>query len=129
MYKHTSPVISPKKIRNVTGAWMYLSREVKAVPSPVITWRKVSESCKGVKLLEELPGEEANMAVQVQGGPSQHEGTVWVLIDQIMKEDEGIYQCHATNMAGEAQADGSITVLEQNKSKKGGIPSDMGNPA
>lgn len=39
-------------------------------------------------------------------------------IDRLMKEDEGVYQCHTANIAGEAHADGSITVLEQNKSKK-----------
>uniref|UniRef100_A0A8B9S571 Insulin like growth factor binding protein like 1 n=1 Tax=Apteryx owenii TaxID=8824 RepID=A0A8B9S571_APTOW len=114
-------VVSPKKIHNVTGAQVYLSCEVKAVPTPVITWRKVSESPKGVKLLEELPGDRVNMAVQVRGGPSKHEGTGWVLINPLMKEDEGVYQCHATNMAGEAHADGSITVTEQNKSKKASL--------
>ncbi|NWJ03957.1 IBPL1 protein, partial [Crypturellus undulatus] len=62
--------------------------------------------------MEELPGDRVNMAVQVRGGPSQNEGTAWVLINPLMKEDEGIYQCHATNMAGEAHADGSITVIE-----------------
>ncbi|XP_010218970.1 PREDICTED: insulin-like growth factor-binding protein-like 1 [Tinamus guttatus] len=114
-------VVSPKKIHNVTGVQVYLSCEVKAVPTPIITWRKVSESPKGVKLMEELPGDRVNMAVQVRGGPSQHEGTAWVLINPLMKEDEGIYQCHATNMAGEAHADGSITVIEQNKSKKASL--------
>ncbi|XP_062456157.1 insulin-like growth factor-binding protein-like 1, partial [Rhea pennata] len=110
-------IVSPKKIHNVTGAQVYLSCEVKAMPTPVITWRKVSELPKGVKLLEELPGDRVNMAVQVRGGPSKHESTGWVLINPLMKEDEGVYQCHATNMAGEAHADGSITVTEQNKSK------------
>nr|XP_009675200.1 PREDICTED: insulin-like growth factor-binding protein-like 1 [Struthio camelus australis] len=114
-------VVSPKKIHNVTGAQVYLSCEVKAVPTAVITWRKVSESPKGVKLLEELPGDRVNMAVQVRGGPSKHEGTGWVLINPLMKEDEGVYQCHATNMAGETRADGSITVTEQNKSKKASL--------
>ncbi|KAM7076799.1 LOW QUALITY PROTEIN: insulin-like growth factor-binding protein-like 1 [Ciconia maguari] len=125
----SSPVIivSPKKIYSVTGAQVYLSCEVKAAPTPVITWRKV-ESRKEVKLLEELPGDRANMAVQVRGGPSQHEGTEWVLID-LMKEDMGVYQCHATNVTGEAYADGSITVLEQNKSKKEASFLAWDNPA
>ncbi|XP_050769710.1 LOW QUALITY PROTEIN: insulin-like growth factor-binding protein-like 1 [Gymnogyps californianus] len=113
-------VVSPKKIHNVTGAHVHLSCELKAVPTPVIAWRKVSESRKGVKLLEELPGDRANMAVQVCGGLSQHKGMGQGAggIDRLMKEDEGFYQCHATKIAGEAHADGSITVLEQNKSKK-----------
>ncbi|KAM6227875.1 insulin-like growth factor-binding protein-like 1 [Spheniscus humboldti] len=107
--KSPAIVVSRKKIHNVTGAQVYLSCELKAVPTPVITWRKVSESRERVKLLEELPGDTANMAVQVRGQPSQHRGTGWVL---------GVYQCHTANIAGEAHADGSITVLEQNKSKK-----------
>ncbi|KAH0628469.1 hypothetical protein JD844_009682 [Phrynosoma platyrhinos] len=79
---------------------------------------QVTESPKGVKLLEELPGDRVNMAIQVRGGPSKHESTGWVLINPLTKEDEGIYQCHATNMVGETQAEGNIKVLEQNKYKK-----------
>ncbi|KAM6036238.1 LOW QUALITY PROTEIN: insulin-like growth factor-binding protein-like 1 [Theristicus caerulescens] len=125
-------VVSPKKVHNVTGARVYLSCEVKAVPTPVITWRKGcwgSQSRKGVELPEELPGGRANMAAQVQGGPSQHGGTGWVLIDRLMKEDEGVYQCHTTNMAGEGHADGSITVLQQNKSKKEALVLAWDSPA
>uniref|UniRef100_A0A8D0GUJ3 Insulin like growth factor binding protein like 1 n=1 Tax=Sphenodon punctatus TaxID=8508 RepID=A0A8D0GUJ3_SPHPU len=111
-------VVPPKKIHNVTGAQVYLSCEVKAVPTPIITWRKVTESPKGVKLLEELPGDRVNMAVQVRGGPSKHESTGWVLINPLTKEDEGVYQCHATNMVGETHAEGNIKVAEHNKNKK-----------
>ncbi|XP_053226530.1 insulin-like growth factor-binding protein-like 1 [Podarcis raffonei] len=115
-------VVPPKRIHNVTGAQVYLSCEVKAVPTPIITWKKVTESPKGVKLLEELPGDRVNMAVQVRGGPSKHESTGWVLINPLTKEDEGIYQCHATNMVGETQAEGNIKVLEQSKNKRGNFP-------
>ncbi|KAL7988547.1 hypothetical protein Chor_007466, partial [Crotalus horridus] len=73
-------VVPPKTIHNVTGAQVYLSCEVKAVPTPIITWKKVTESPKGVRLLEELPGDRVNMAVQVRGGPSKHESTGWVLV-------------------------------------------------
>ncbi|XP_036598033.1 insulin-like growth factor-binding protein-like 1 [Trichosurus vulpecula] len=111
-------VMPPKKIHNVTGAQVYLSCEVKAVPTPVITWRKITESPKGVKLLEELPGDRVNMAIQVRGGPSKHESTGWVLINPLTKEDEGIYQCHATNMVGETQSYGTIKVTELSKHKK-----------
>ncbi|XP_074137910.1 insulin-like growth factor-binding protein-like 1 [Sminthopsis crassicaudata] len=111
-------VMPPKKIHNVTGAQVYLSCEVKAVPTPVITWRKITESPKGVKLLEELPGDRVNMAVQVRGGPSKHESTGWVLINPLTKEDEGVYQCHATNMVGETQSYGTIKVTDLNKYKK-----------
>ncbi|XP_072452833.1 insulin-like growth factor-binding protein-like 1 [Notamacropus eugenii] len=115
-----APVIvtPPKKIHNVTGAQVYLSCEVKAVPTPVISWKKITESPKGVKLLEELPGDRVNMAVQVRGGPSKHESTGWVLINPLTKEDEGVYQCHATNMVGETQSYGTIKVTELSKYKK-----------
>ncbi|XP_069092566.1 insulin-like growth factor-binding protein-like 1 [Pleurodeles waltl] len=110
--------IAPKRIHNTTGAQVHLSCEVKAVPTPIITWRKVTESPKGIKLLEELPGDRVNMAVQVRGGPSRHESTGWVLINPLMKEDEGIYQCHATNMVGETHAEGTIKVMEQLKGRR-----------
>ncbi|XP_053321776.1 insulin-like growth factor-binding protein-like 1 isoform X2 [Spea bombifrons] len=103
-------IVTPQKIHNVTGAQVYLSCEVKAVPTPSISWRKVTESPKGIKIFEELPGDRVNVAVQVRGGPSRHESTGWVLINPLMKEDEGTYQCHATNMVGEAFADGTIKV-------------------
>ncbi|XP_066474229.1 insulin-like growth factor-binding protein-like 1 [Tiliqua scincoides] len=115
-------VVPPKKIHNITGAQVYLSCEVKAVPTPIITWKKVTESPKGVKLLEELPGDRVNMAVQVRGGPSKHESTGWVLINPLTKEDEGVYQCHASNMVGETHAEGNIKVLEQSKNKKANSP-------
>ncbi|XP_066458115.1 insulin-like growth factor-binding protein-like 1 [Eleutherodactylus coqui] len=109
-----APVITvaPKKIHNVTGAQVYLSCEVKAVPTPSISWRKVTESTQGVRLFEELPGDRVNVAVQVRGGPSRHESSSWVMIKPLTKEDEGTYQCHATNMVGDAYAEGSIKVSE-----------------
>ncbi|KAL8202870.1 UNVERIFIED_CONTAM: Insulin-like growth factor-binding protein-like 1 [Gekko kuhli] len=116
-------VVPPKKIHNVTGAQVYLSCEVKAVPTPIITWKKVTESPKGVKVLEELPGDRVNIAVQVRGGPSKHESTGWVLINPLTKEDEGVYQCRATNMVGETEAEGSIKVLDANK-KANFLPSE-----
>ncbi|XP_075459093.1 insulin-like growth factor-binding protein-like 1 isoform X2 [Ascaphus truei] len=72
-------VVAPRKIHNVTGAQVYLSCEVKAVPTPSISWRK---------------------------------------INPLVKEDEGTYQCHATNMVGETYADGIIKVTEHGKIRK-----------
>uniref|UniRef100_UPI00398EA9CF insulin-like growth factor-binding protein-like 1 n=1 Tax=Pristiophorus japonicus TaxID=55135 RepID=UPI00398EA9CF len=116
-----APVIifSPKSVQNVTGSQVYLACEVKAVPTPIVTWRKVTESPKGVKLLEELPGDRVNIAIQVRGGPSKHESTGWVLINPLTKEDEGVYQCHASNILGEVQTEGTIKVTEKAARTKG----------
>ncbi|KAG8455034.1 hypothetical protein GDO86_001306 [Hymenochirus boettgeri] len=34
-------LVAPRKIHNVTGSQVYLSCEVKAIPTPIITWKKV----------------------------------------------------------------------------------------
>ncbi|XP_008582579.1 PREDICTED: insulin-like growth factor-binding protein-like 1, partial [Galeopterus variegatus] len=115
-------VIPPQSIHNVTGAQVYLSCEVRAVPTPVITWRKVTHSSEGTQVLEELPGDHVNIAVQVRGGPADHEATAWILINPLRKEDEGVYQCHAANTVGEAQAHGTATVLELSKYKSRRFP-------
>lgn len=31
-------------------------------------------------MLEDLPGDHVNIAVQVRGGPSAHEATAWILV-------------------------------------------------
>ncbi|XP_063552373.1 insulin-like growth factor-binding protein-like 1 isoform X2 [Gorilla gorilla gorilla] len=72
-------VVPPRSVHNVTGAQVGLSCEVRAVPTPVITWRKVTKSPEGTQALEELPGDHVNIAVQVRGGPSDHEATAWIL--------------------------------------------------
>lgn len=41
-------VTPPRSVHNVTGAQVYLSCEVRAVPTPVITWRKVLTSKNSV---------------------------------------------------------------------------------
>ncbi|KAM6170050.1 insulin-like growth factor-binding protein-like 1 [Rhynchocyon petersi] len=105
-------IIPPRSVHNVTGAQVYLSCEVRSVPAPVITWRKVTPAPEGMKVLEELPGDHLNVAVQVRGGPSDHEATSWVLINPLRKEDEGVYQCHAANTVGEAQSQGTVMVIE-----------------
>ncbi|XP_006863250.1 PREDICTED: insulin-like growth factor-binding protein-like 1 [Chrysochloris asiatica] len=109
-----APVIisPPRNVHNFSGAQVYLSCEVRAVPAPVITWRKVTQSPAGTQVLEELPGDHVNVAVQVRGGPSDHGATAWILINPLKKEDEGVYQCHSANMVGEAQSHGTVTVIE-----------------
>nr|XP_054527896.1 insulin-like growth factor-binding protein-like 1 [Pan troglodytes] len=108
-------VVPPRSVHNVTGAQVGLSCEVRAVPTPVITWRKVTKSPEGTQALEELPGDHVNIAVQVRGGPSDHEATAWILINPLRKEDEGVYQCHAANMVGEAESHSTVTVLDLSK--------------
>nr|KAF6433612.1 insulin like growth factor binding protein like 1 [Molossus molossus] len=103
-------IIPPRSVHNVTGAQVYLLCEVRAVPPPVVTWRKVTQSPEGTQVLEDLPGGHVNIAVQVRGGPSDHEATAWILINPLRKEDEGVYQCHSANAVGEAQSHSKVTV-------------------
>ncbi|KAG8512212.1 Insulin-like growth factor-binding protein-like 1 [Galemys pyrenaicus] len=115
-------VIPPRSVHNATGAQVYLSCEVRAVPSPVITWRKVTQSPEGTQVLEDLPGDHVNIAVQVRGGPSDHETTAWILISPLRKEDEGVYQCHSANMLGEAQSRSTVTVTEPSRYQAPRLP-------
>ncbi|XP_008057861.2 insulin-like growth factor-binding protein-like 1, partial [Carlito syrichta] len=115
-------VVPPQSVHNVTGAQVYLSCEVRAVPTPVITWRKVTQSPESTQVLEELPGDHVNIAVQVRGGPSDHEATAWLLINPLRKEDEGVYQCHAANVVGEAQSHGTVMVLDLSRYKNFRFP-------
>ncbi|XP_005953721.1 insulin-like growth factor-binding protein 7 [Haplochromis burtoni] len=64
------------------------------------------------KKMELLPGDRDNLAIQTRGGPEKHEVTGWVLISPLTKEEEGLYECHATNTKGEASAVGAIHVVE-----------------
>ncbi|XP_057647143.1 insulin-like growth factor-binding protein-like 1 [Chionomys nivalis] len=124
-----APVVlmPPRDVHNVTGAQVFLSCEVKAVPTPVITWKKVVGSPEGTEELEELPGDHVNIAVHVRGGPSDHETTSWILINPLRKEDEGVYHCHATNAIGEAQSHGTVTVLDLSRYKRlhSSVPADL----
>ncbi|XDB53204.1 PREDICTED: insulin-like growth factor-binding protein-like 1 [Capra hircus] len=112
-----APVVitPPESVHNVTGAQVYLSCEVRAVPTPVVTWRKVTRSPEGTQVMEDLPGDHINIAVQVRGGPSDHEATAWVLINPLRKEDEGVYQCHSANAVGEVQSHGTVTVVDRSQ--------------
>lgn len=88
------------------------------------------------KKMELLPGDRDSLAIQTRGGPEKHEVTGWVLvstntmlchccsgtnqnrpwfvfqISPLTKEEEGSYECHATNAKGEASAVGAIHVVE-----------------
>nr|XP_044635128.1 LOW QUALITY PROTEIN: insulin-like growth factor-binding protein-like 1 [Equus asinus] len=108
-------VLPPRSVHNITGTQAHLSCKVRAVPAPVITWRKVTQSPEGTHVLEDLPGDHVNIAVQVQGGPSDHEARAWILIHPLRKEDEGVYQCRSANVVGEAQSYGTVTVTDLSK--------------
>ncbi|ELK12983.1 Insulin-like growth factor-binding protein-like 1 [Pteropus alecto] len=92
-------VIPPRGVHNITGAQVYLSCEVTRSP-------------EGTQVLEDLPGDHINIAVQVRGGPSDHEATAWILISPLRKDDEGVYQCHSANAVGEALSYGTVTVID-----------------
>ncbi|XP_028930089.1 insulin-like growth factor-binding protein 7 [Ornithorhynchus anatinus] len=106
-----SIVTPPKDIWNVTGAQVYLSCEVIGIPTPVLIWNKVKRGQFGVQRTELLPGDRDNLAIQTRGGPEKHEVTGWVLISPLNKEDEGEYECHASNSQGQAAAAAKITVV------------------
>nr|XP_057914313.1 insulin-like growth factor-binding protein 7 [Doryrhamphus excisus] len=107
----SAPIIvtPPGSVFNVSGSQVYLSCEAVGVPTPVLTWRKVMTGKKKVEL---LPGDRDNLAIQTRGGPEKHQVTGWVLISPLTQEEEGSYECHATNSKGEASAVGSIHVVE-----------------
>ncbi|XP_066576563.1 insulin-like growth factor-binding protein 7 [Amia ocellicauda] len=109
-----APVIvtPPKEIWNVTGAQVFLSCEAIGVPTPVLVWKKILTTSKGVENLELLPGDRDNLAIQTRGGPEKHEVTGWVLISPLSKLDAGDYECHATNSKGQVSAVGSIHVVD-----------------
>ncbi|XP_016421162.1 insulin-like growth factor-binding protein 7 [Sinocyclocheilus rhinocerous] len=106
-----APVIvtAPGEVWNVTGSQVFLSCEATGIPTPVLTWRKVYNSKD--KTLP-LPGDKDNLAVQTRGGPEKHEVTGWVLISPLTKEEDGSYECHASNIQGEASAVGTIHVVD-----------------
>ncbi|XP_053153291.1 insulin-like growth factor-binding protein 7 isoform X2 [Hemicordylus capensis] len=106
-----SIVTPPKDTWNVTGAQLFLSCEVIGVPTPVLTWNKITRGQYGVQRMELLPGDRDNLAIQTRGGPEKHEVTGWVLISPLSKDDAGEYECHALNSKGEATASARINVV------------------
>ncbi|KAM6923503.1 insulin-like growth factor-binding protein 7 [Xenentodon cancila] len=106
----SAPVIvtPPGQVYNISGSQVYLSCEAVGVPTPVLTWKKVIGGSK----VELLPGDKDNLAVQTRGGPEKHEVTGWVLISPLTKEEEGSYECRASNPKGEASAVGAIHLVE-----------------
>uniref|UniRef100_A0A3Q1GN66 Insulin-like growth factor binding protein 7 n=1 Tax=Acanthochromis polyacanthus TaxID=80966 RepID=A0A3Q1GN66_9TELE len=107
----TAPIIvtPPGEVYNVSGSQVYLSCEAVGVPTPVLTWKKV---LGGKRRMELLPGDRDNLAIQTRGGPEKHEVTGWVLISPLTREEEGSYECHASNSKGEASAVGAIHLVE-----------------
>ncbi|XP_074530073.1 insulin-like growth factor-binding protein 7 [Halichoeres trimaculatus] len=107
----SAPVIvtPPGEVYNVSGSQVYLSCEAVGVPTPVLTWKKV---LSGRKRMELLPGDRDNLAIQTRGGPEKHEVTGWVLVSPLTQEEEGSYECHASNSKGEASAVGAIHLVE-----------------
>uniref|UniRef100_A0A672GZY8 Insulin-like growth factor binding protein 7 n=1 Tax=Salarias fasciatus TaxID=181472 RepID=A0A672GZY8_SALFA len=108
----SAPIIvtAPGQVYNVSGSQVYLSCEAVGVPTPVLTWKKVS-LMKG-QGMELLPGDRDNLAIQTRGGPEKHEVTGWVLISPLTSEEAGSYECHASNSKGEASAVGQIHLVE-----------------
>ncbi|XP_048826463.1 insulin-like growth factor-binding protein 7 [Brienomyrus brachyistius] len=108
---YQAPIIvtAPGEIWNVTGSQVYLSCEAIGVPTPVLTWRKVSVNNGKTEM---LPGDRENLAVQTRGGPEKHEVTGWVLVSPLTPADAGSYECHVANAKGETSAAGGIHVVK-----------------
>ncbi|KAM9740720.1 insulin-like growth factor-binding protein 7 [Menidia menidia] len=102
-------VTPPGEVFNVSGSQVFLSCEAVGVPTPVLTWRKVVGGRR--KALELLPGDRGSLAVQTRGGPERHEVTGWVLISPLTPEDEGQYECQASNALGNAAALGAVHLV------------------
>ncbi|KAJ8397836.1 hypothetical protein AAFF_G00435250 [Aldrovandia affinis] len=102
-------VTSPVDVWNVTGSQVYLSCEAIGVPTPVLTWKKILSNRGKADL---LPGDKENLAIQTRGGPEKHEVTGWVLISPLTADEDGSYECHASNSKGEASATGTIHVVK-----------------
>uniref|UniRef100_G1QFV4 Insulin like growth factor binding protein like 1 n=1 Tax=Myotis lucifugus TaxID=59463 RepID=G1QFV4_MYOLU len=107
-------VVPPRSVHNITGAQPQSSRGGRYlyIRTRAISWNEVTQSPEGTQALKDLPGDHVNIAVQVRGGPSDHEATAWILINPLRKEDEGVYQCHSANAVGEAQSHGKVTVSD-----------------
>lgn len=52
---------------------------------------QVTQSPEGTEVLEDLPGDHVNIAVQVRGGPSDHEATAWILVSIRLFRTTGCY--------------------------------------
>lgn len=102
-------VTPPGEVWNVTGSQVFLSCEAMGIPTPVVTWNKISSDKKKMLL---LPGDQENLAIQTRGGPEKHEVTGWVLIFPLTERDAGSYECHASNAKGEDSAVGTIHVVD-----------------
>uniref|UniRef100_A0A8C6S5P6 Insulin-like growth factor binding protein 7 n=1 Tax=Neogobius melanostomus TaxID=47308 RepID=A0A8C6S5P6_9GOBI len=103
-------VTPPGEVYNVSGSQVYLSCEAMGVPTPVLTWNKVSPR------VELLPGDRDNLAA-----------TGWLLISPLTEAEQGSYECHASNSQGATSAVGAIHLVQslEDISVKRGTHSDL----
>nr|XP_006629200.1 PREDICTED: kazal-type serine protease inhibitor domain-containing protein 1-like [Lepisosteus oculatus] len=95
---------SPRDIINMEGSDVIFGCEVSSYPTALIEWRKEGKSIV-------LPADDSHIAVQARGGPQRFELTGWLQIQNIKKEDGGVYTCFAKNEFGEASASAELKVV------------------
>ncbi|XP_066575794.1 kazal-type serine peptidase inhibitor domain 2 [Amia ocellicauda] len=98
--------VSPHDVLNMEGSDIIFGCEVFSYPMAFIEWRKEGNSIF-------LPADDSHIAVQARGGPQCFELTGWLQIQNIQKEDEGVYTCLAKNEFGEVSASARLQVVER----------------
>ncbi|CAK8688887.1 unnamed protein product [Clavelina lepadiformis] len=101
----------PGNVNNRTGEKVYLACEAYGIPTPHITFRKITQLEDESEMFEEMPSDRLNMAVQIRGGPDKHKISAWVLVDPLMNEDAGLYECLASNTQGSVSDKGYINII------------------
>ncbi|XP_030048027.1 kazal-type serine protease inhibitor domain-containing protein 1-like [Microcaecilia unicolor] len=101
-----APVIvsPPQDIITLEGHDIIFGCEVSSYPVAFLKWRKEGDS--GF-----LPGDDSHIAIQARGGPQRYTITGWLQIQEIQKQDEGLYTCYSRNEFGQASASARLWVV------------------
>ncbi|XP_029463741.1 kazal-type serine protease inhibitor domain-containing protein 1-like [Rhinatrema bivittatum] len=101
-----APVIvsPPQDIVTLEGHDIIFGCEVSSYPVAFLRWRK--EGGSGF-----LPGDDSHIAIQARGGPQRYAITGWLQIQEIQKQDEGLYTCYSRNEFGQASASARLWVV------------------
>ncbi|KAK3520122.1 hypothetical protein QTP70_014511 [Hemibagrus guttatus] len=114
-----APVIvtAPGEVWNVTGAQVFLSCEAIGVPTPMLSWRKITDDNQKSQLPPRRPeqprhpGERRPREARGHRMGADTDLCVFQIFPLTM-EVAGRYECHASNAKGEASATGAIHVVD-----------------